>query len=84
MNKVLSHSPYGTWYSGTSIKRRAKRLGKFVRYSEHLDPTDCTTVNAVMLSVCVFVVVVVFFSCCKYAPFSMLGVFFFFFHSRCV
>ena len=34
---------------------------------------------AVMLSVCVFVVVVVFFSCCKYAPFSMLGVLFFFF-----
>ena len=34
---------------------------------------------AVMLSVCVCVslFVVFFFSCCKYAPFSMLGVFFF-------
>ena len=48
---------YSPQYSGTLIKRSAKRLGKFVQYIEHLDSTNCTTVIAVMLSVffCLFV-----------------------------
>ena len=36
LNKVLSHSPYSTLYSGTSIKRSAQILWKFVRYIVHL------------------------------------------------
>ena len=67
---------------------KAKRLGKFARYIEHLDPTDCTTVIAVMLSVCVcvclFVVVVVVFLAVNMHLSACWECFFFFFHSKCV
>ena len=49
---------------GTSIyKQSAKRLGKFVYYIEHLDSTNCTTMIAVMLSVCLFVLFLFLFFC---------------------
>ena len=77
LNKVLSHSPYSTSYSGASIKRSAKRLCKFVLYIEHLDATNCISVIAVMLSVLfLFFAVNMHLSACWESVF--------FCHSRCV